>query len=120
MGGSMVQVGPLSRRSKWRHLNISDRNTKISRLRSELLENLLVSRICRGRRAACIALRSAADTAAPLDFLRELRIKTPSKIMQRFFLHFFQAVLSIALILLGTGCGEDPRFSGNTSYVGDG
>ncbi len=71
----MVQVGPLSRRSKWRHLNISDRNTKISRLRSELLENLLVSRICRGRRAACIALRSAADTAAPLDFLRELRIK---------------------------------------------
>jgi L,D-transpeptidase catalytic domain len=56
----------------------------------------------------------------PLDFLRELRIKTPSKIMQRFFLRFLQAVLSIALILLATGCGEDPRFSGNTSYIGGG
>ena len=40
--------------------------------------------------------------------------------MQRFFLHFLQAVLSLALILLGTGCGEDPRFSGNTSYIGGG
>jgi hypothetical protein len=56
----------------------------------------------------------------PLDFLRELRIKTPSKIMQRFFLRFLQAVVSIALILLATGCGEDPRFSGNTSYIGGG
>jgi hypothetical protein len=56
----------------------------------------------------------------PLDFLRESRIKTPSKIMQRFFLRFLQAVLSIAAILLATGCGEDPRFSGNTSYIGGG
>src|SRR5947199_4714375 len=40
--------------------------------------------------------------------------------MQRFFLRFLQAVLSIALILLATGCGEDPRFSGNTSYIGGG
>ena len=62
--------------------------------------------------------RSAASLL--LDFLRELRIKTPSKIMQRFFLRFLQAVISIALILLATGCGEDPRFSGNTSYIGGG
>ena len=40
--------------------------------------------------------------------------------MQRFFLRFLQAVLSTALILLATGCGEDPRFSGNTSYIGGG
>src|SRR5438105_6739252 len=40
--------------------------------------------------------------------------------MQRFFLRFLQAVLSVALILLATGCGEDPRYSGNTSYIGGG
>src|SRR5436853_3746839 len=68
--------------------------------------------------AAMSERRSAASLL--LDFLRELRIKTPSKIMQRFFLRFLQAVLSIALILLATGCGEDPRFSGNTSYIGGG
>jgi L,D-transpeptidase catalytic domain len=53
-----------------------------------------------------------------LDFPRDLRIKTPSKIMQRFSLHFLQAVLSVAVVLLATGCGEDPRFSGNTQYLG--
>jgi hypothetical protein len=68
--------------------------------------------------AAMSERRSAASLF--LDFLRELRIKTPSKIMQRFFLRFLQAVLSIALILLATGCGEDPRFSENTSYIGGG
>jgi len=40
--------------------------------------------------------------------------------MQRFLLRFSQAVLSVALILLATGCGEDPRYSGNTSYIGGG
>ena len=27
-------------------------------------------------------------------------------------------VLSIGLVLFVTGCGEDPRYSGNTQYVG--
>jgi hypothetical protein len=52
--------------------------------------------------------------------LRELRIKTPSKFMQRSLLRFFQAVLSVVLIFLATGCGEDPRYSGNASYIGGG
>jgi hypothetical protein len=56
----------------------------------------------------------------PLDFLRALRIKTPSKIMGRSFLYPLHAVLSVALVLLVTGCGEDPRFSANTQYLGGG
>src|SRR5215467_14427908 len=38
--------------------------------------------------------------------------------MERFFFRLLQAVLYVALILLVTGCGEDPRFSGNTQYLG--
>ena len=36
--------------------------------------------------------------------------------MERSFLHLLHAVLSVALVLLVTGCGEDPRFSANTQY----
>ena len=49
-----------------------------------------------------------------------LRIKTPLKIMERSFFHLLHAVLSVALVLLVTGCGEDPRFSANTQYLGGG
>jgi lipoprotein-anchoring transpeptidase ErfK/SrfK len=52
--------------------------------------------------------------------LRVLRIKTPLKIMERSFFHLLHAVLSVALVLLVTGCGEDPRFSANTQYLGGG
>ena len=38
--------------------------------------------------------------------------------MERSFLHFLSGVLSVGLVLLVTGCGEDPRFSGNTQYLG--
>ena len=38
--------------------------------------------------------------------------------MERSFLHFLAAVLSVGLVLLVTGCGEDPRYSGNTQYLG--
>ena len=54
----------------------------------------------------------------PLDFLRELRIKTLRKIMERSILKLLYGVLSIGLVLFVTGCGEDPRYSGNTQYVG--
>jgi hypothetical protein len=58
-------------------------------------------------------------TRAPsLDFLRELRIKTLRKFMERSFRYLLQAVLPFALVLLVTGCGEDPRFSANTQYLG--
>ncbi len=53
-----------------------------------------------------------------LDFLRVLRIKTLREFMERFFLQLLYGVLSIGLVLFVTGCGEDPRFSGNTQYVG--
>ena len=56
--------------------------------------------------------------ALPLDFLRELRIKTIRKFMERFFLKLLYGVLSIGLVLFVTGCGEDPRYSGNTQYLG--
>ena len=38
--------------------------------------------------------------------------------MERSFLYLLHAVLSVALVLLVTGCGEDPRFSANTQYLG--
>ena len=40
--------------------------------------------------------------------------------MERFFLKLLYGVLSIGLVLFVTGCGEDPRYSGNTQYVGGG
>ena len=56
----------------------------------------------------------------PLDFLRALRIKTLRKFMECSFLHLLHGVLSVGLVLLVTGCGEDPRFSANTQYLGGG
>ena len=38
--------------------------------------------------------------------------------MERSFRYLLQTLLSTGLILLVTGCGEDPRFSGNTQYLG--
>ena len=40
--------------------------------------------------------------------------------MERSFLHLLFGVLSIGLVLLVTGCAEDPRFSANTQYLGGG
>jgi len=40
--------------------------------------------------------------------------------MEPFFLKLLCGVLSIGLVLFVTGCGEDPRFSGNTQYLGGG
>jgi hypothetical protein len=62
---------------------------------------------------------NAPTTAAhSLDFLRALRIKTLRKFMERSFLILLHGVLSVGLILLVTGCAEDPRFSANTQYLG--
>ncbi len=58
------------------------------------------------------------NCARPLDFLRMLRIKTFRKFMKRFCPQLLYGVLSIALVLFVTGCGEDPRFSGNSPYLG--
>src|SRR3954451_8550686 len=40
--------------------------------------------------------------------------------MERLFFKLLYGVLSTGLVLLVTGCGEDPRYSGNTQYVGGG
>jgi hypothetical protein len=58
--------------------------------------------------------------AQSLDFLRELRIKTLREFMERFFLKLLYGVLSVGLVSFVTGCGEDPRYSGNTQYIGGG
>jgi len=58
------------------------------------------------------------NCARPLDFLRMLRIKTFRKFMKRFFPQLLYGVLSIGLVFFVTGCGEDPRFSGNSPYLG--
>jgi hypothetical protein len=58
------------------------------------------------------------NCAPTLDFLRELRIKTLRKFMERSILNLLHGVLSIGLVLFVIGCGEDPRFSANTQYLG--
>jgi hypothetical protein len=55
----------------------------------------------------------------PLDFLRGLRIKNAiEKPMRRSLSSILPTVLSLGLVLLVTGCGEDARYSGNTQYLG--
>jgi len=54
-----------------------------------------------------------------LDFLRRLRIKNAiEKPMSRTLVRISLPALSIALLFLVTGCGEDPRFSARTQYLG--
>ena len=38
--------------------------------------------------------------------------------MERFFPYFLPAALSVALVLMVAGCAEDPRYSGETQYLG--
>ena len=72
---------------------------------------------CQTNQAGCLSY-IALIAPRPLDFLRVLRIKTLREFMERFFLKLLYGVLSIGLVLFVTGCGEDPRYSGNTQYVG--
>ena len=75
------------------------------------------SEACQTNQAGCLSY-VALIAPRPLDFLRVLRIKTLREFMERFFLKLLYGVLSIGLVLFVTGCGEDPRYSGNTQYVG--
>src|SRR5438093_11963258 len=38
--------------------------------------------------------------------------------MHRSFLRYLQAIFSVGVVLLVTGCGEDPRYSARTQYLG--
>jgi L,D-transpeptidase catalytic domain len=59
------------------------------------------------------------QTLRSLDFLRGLRIKNAvEKFMVRSLFCILQAVVSAGLVLLVTGCGEDPRYSARTQYLG--
>jgi lipoprotein-anchoring transpeptidase ErfK/SrfK len=40
--------------------------------------------------------------------------------MERPFLHLLHGVAFVGLVLFIAGCGEDPRYSGNTQYIGGG
>ena len=73
---------------------------------------------CQTNQAGCLSC-VALIAPRPLDFLRALRIKTLRKFMERSFFHLLYGVFSIGLVLLVTGCAEDPRFSG-TQYLGGG
>jgi L,D-transpeptidase catalytic domain len=65
------------------------------------------------------ALASTQDARATLDFLRSLRIKNAiEKFMDRSLISVLPATLSLALVLLVAGCGEDPRYSARTQYLG--
>ena len=56
---------------------------------------------------------------APLDFLRSLRIKNAiENFMSRTLFRISLPAFSIGLLFLVTGCGEDPRFSARTQYLG--
>jgi len=54
-----------------------------------------------------------------LDILYCLSIRKSVQIlMHRSFYHTLIAALSVALLFLATGCGEDPRYSAQTQYLG--
>ena len=59
------------------------------------------------------------EWTASLDFLRGLRIKNAvEKLMVRSLFYILKAGVSVGLVLLATGCGEDPRYSARTQYLG--
>jgi lipoprotein-anchoring transpeptidase ErfK/SrfK len=61
------------------------------------------------------------NRTAPLDFLRGLRIKNAVENSMDYSLSgILRAVFSVGLVLLVVGCGEDPRFSTRTQYLGGG
>ena len=70
------------------------------------------------RRLAQAPLQNLTSVAPLLTFCACCALKRRRKFMERSFLYLLHGVLSIGLVLLVTGCGEDPRFSGNTQYLG--
>jgi hypothetical protein len=72
-------------------------------------------------REACLPCQARCLTskARSLDFLRSLRIKNAiENLMSRTLFRISLPALSIGLLFLVTSCGEDPRFSARTQYLG--
>jgi hypothetical protein len=53
-----------------------------------------------------------------LDFLRRLRIKNAVEAMHYPLFGFLRVIASVGLVWLVAGCGEDPRYSARTPYMG--
>ena len=53
-----------------------------------------------------------------LTFCAACALRTASNSMHRSFLRYLQAIFSLGLVLVVTGCGEDPRYSARTQYLG--
>ena len=53
-----------------------------------------------------------------LDFLRRLRIKNAVETMHYSMLGVLRVIVSVGLVWLVAGCGEDPRYSAKTQYLG--
>jgi Uncharacterized protein conserved in bacteria len=53
-----------------------------------------------------------------LDFLRRLRIKNAVETMHHSMLGVLRVIVSVGLVWLVAGCGEDPRYSARTQYLG--
>src|SRR2546423_6566392 len=66
-----------------------------------------------------LGMTKKARMDAPLDFLRSLRIKNAiENPMSRTLFRISLPAFAIGLLFLVTGCGEDPRFSARTQYLG--
>jgi hypothetical protein len=78
-----------------------------------------ISASCRDQQAGSLCSPEPQNLFALLDFLRGLRIKNAvENSMHHSFLGVSRAVFSLGLVLLVTGCGEDPRYSARTQYLG--
>jgi len=58
------------------------------------------------------------NTALSLDFLRRLRIKNAVETMHHSMLGVLRVLVSVGLVWLVAGCGEDARYSARTQYLG--
>jgi hypothetical protein len=80
---------------------------------------MLFPSLCLREFAMRLDFFASRATLRSLDFLRGLRIKNAiEKLMDRSLFCILQVVISVGLVLLVTGCGEDPRFSARTQYLG--
>jgi L,D-transpeptidase-like protein len=58
------------------------------------------------------------QTLPSLDFLRSVRIKNAVETMHHSLLGVLRIIVSVGLVWLVVGCGEDPRYSAKTQYLG--
>ena len=67
----------------------------------------------------CQSISMHRGSVVRLTFCAGCALRTPSKnSMHHSLLGVLRAVFSVGLVLFVTGCGEDPRFSARTQYLG--